>query len=88
MPADVVRLFQQTTKAFGRPSVLVEGCRYDFGPINTVMEDAFIGSSTSMCFRPDPTVKKVLKYFPETTLTRGGCDAGQLARVTEPTSPA
>ena len=42
MAADVERLFQGTTKAFGPPSVLVDNAgRYDFGPIDTITEDAF-----------------------------------------------
>jgi len=65
--ADVKRLFQETTKVFGPPSVLVNNAgRYDFGPIDAVTEEAFHREFNLNVLAPILTVQEALRYFPET----------------------
>ena len=67
MAADVQRLFHETTKAFGPPSVLVNNAgRYDLGPIDIVTEEAFHREFKLNVLAPILTVQEALKYFPET----------------------
>ena len=67
MAADVQRLFHETTKAFGPPSVLVNNAgRYDLGPIDIVTEEAFHREFKLNVLAPLLTVQEALKYFPET----------------------
>src|SRR6516225_5720309 len=64
MAADVERLFHETAKAFGPPSVLVNNAgRYDLDPIDVVTEEAFhravsIGrrNSFAKCFCRSPKI--------------------------------
>jgi 3-oxoacyl-[acyl-carrier protein] reductase len=65
--ADVKRLFQETTKVFGPPSVLVNNAgRYDFAPIDAVTEEAFHREFNLNVLAPILTVQEALRYFPET----------------------
>jgi len=65
--ADVERLFHETNKVFGPPSVLVNNAgRYDFGPIDVVTEEAFHREFNLNVLAPILTVQEALKYFPET----------------------
>ena len=65
--ADVERLFRETTKVFGPPSVLVNNAgRYDFGPIDVVIEEAFHREFNLNVLAPILTVQEAVKYFPET----------------------
>ena len=67
MAADVERLFHETAKAFGPPSVLVNNAgRYDLGPIDVVTEEAFHREFNLNVLAPILTVQEALKYFPET----------------------
>jgi 3-oxoacyl-[acyl-carrier protein] reductase len=67
MAADVERLFHETKKALGPPSVLVNNAgRYDFGPIDVVTEEAFHREFNLNVLAPILTVQEALKYFPET----------------------
>jgi len=64
---DVERLFHETTKVFGPPSVLVNNAgRYDFGPIDLVTEEAFHREFNLNVLAPILTVQEALRYFPET----------------------
>jgi len=65
--ADVERLFHETKKAFGPPSVLVNNAgRYDFGPIDMVSEEAFHREFNLNLLAPILTAQEALRYFPET----------------------
>src|SRR5215831_4887945 len=65
--ADVKRLFQETTKVFGPPSVLVNNAgRYDFDPIDAVTEEAFHREFNLNVLAPILTAQEALRYFPET----------------------
>jgi len=67
MAADVERLFHETTKVFGAPSVLVNNAgSYDLGPIDVVTEEAFHREFKLNVLAPLLTVQEALKYFPET----------------------
>jgi 3-oxoacyl-[acyl-carrier protein] reductase len=67
MAADVERLFHETTKVFGPPSVLVNNAgRYDFGPIDLLTEEAFHREFNLNVLAPILTVQEALRYFPET----------------------
>jgi 3-oxoacyl-[acyl-carrier protein] reductase len=67
MTADVERLFRETQKAFGPPSVLVNNAgRYDFGPIDVFTEEAFHREFNLNVLAPILTVQEALEYFPET----------------------
>jgi 3-oxoacyl-[acyl-carrier protein] reductase len=67
MAAAVERLFHETKKAFGPPSVLVNNAgRYDFGSIDVVTEEAFHREFNLNVLAPILTVQEALKYFPET----------------------
>ena len=67
MAADVERLFHETTKVFGPPSVLVNNAgRYDLGPIDVVTEEAFHREFNLNVLAPILTVQAAFKYFPET----------------------
>src|SRR6516225_7388009 len=67
MAADVERLFHETAKAFGPPSVLVNNAgRYDLDPIDVVTEEAFHREFNLNVLAPILTVQEALKYFPET----------------------
>jgi 3-oxoacyl-[acyl-carrier protein] reductase len=67
MAADVGRLFHESTKVFGPPSVLVNNAgRYDFGPIDVVTEEAFHREFNLNVLAPILTTQEALKYFPET----------------------
>lgn len=67
LAADVERLFHETTKAFGPPSVLVNNAgRYDLSPIDVVTEEAFHREFNLNVLAPILTVQEALKYFPET----------------------
>jgi 3-oxoacyl-[acyl-carrier protein] reductase len=67
MATDVERLFHETKKAFGPPSVLVNNAgRYDFGPIDVVTEEAFHREFNLNVLAPILAVQEALKYFPET----------------------
>jgi len=63
----VKRLFQETTKAFGPPSVLVNNAeRCDFDPIDAGTEEAFHREFNFNVLAPILTVQEALRYFPET----------------------
>ena len=63
---DVERLFHETTKVFGPPSVLVNNAgRYDLGPIDVVTEEAFHREFNLNVLAPILTAQAALKYFPE-----------------------
>jgi 3-oxoacyl-[acyl-carrier protein] reductase len=67
LAADVERLFHETTKVFGPPSVLVNNAgRYDLGPIDVVTEEAFHREFNLNVLAPILTAEAALKYFPET----------------------
>jgi 3-oxoacyl-[acyl-carrier protein] reductase len=67
MAADVGRLFRETKKAFGLPSVLVNNAgSYDLGPIDVVTEEAFHREFSLNVLAPILTANEALKYFPET----------------------
>jgi len=67
MAADVERLFHETTKIFGPPSVLVNNAgRYDFGPIDVFTEEAFHREFNLNVLAPILTAQEALKYFPDT----------------------
>jgi 3-oxoacyl-[acyl-carrier protein] reductase len=63
----VERLFHETTKVFGPPSVLVNNAgSYDLGPIDVVTEEAFHREFNLNVLAPILTAQEALKYFPET----------------------
>src|SRR5215469_13741548 len=67
MAAEVERLFHETKRALGPPSVLVNNAgQYDFGPIDVVTEEAFHREFNLNVLAPILTVQEALKYFPET----------------------
>src|SRR5215469_9317625 len=67
MAADVERLFHETQRVFGPPSVLVNNAgRYDFSPIDVVTEEAFHREFNLNVLAPILTIQEALKYFPET----------------------
>ena len=67
MAVDVERLFHETTKVLGPPSVLVNNAgRYDLGPIDVVTEEAFHREFNLNVLAPILTAQAALKYFPET----------------------
>jgi len=64
---DAERLFRETTKVFGPPSVLVNNAgRYDLGPIDVFTEEAFHREFNLNVLAPILTARAALKYFPET----------------------
>ena len=66
MAADVERLFHETAKAFGPPSVLVNNAgRYDLDPIDVVTEEAFHREFNLNVLAPILTAQEALKCFPE-----------------------
>jgi 3-oxoacyl-[acyl-carrier protein] reductase len=66
MATDVERLFHETTKVFGPPSVLVNNAgHYDLGPIDVVTEEAFHREFNLNVLAPILTAQEALKYFPE-----------------------
>jgi 3-oxoacyl-[acyl-carrier protein] reductase len=61
---DVERLFAETEKAFGAPSVLVNNAGiYAFAPIEAVTEDEFHREFNTNVLGPILTIKEALKHF-------------------------
>src|SRR5689334_13106124 len=62
--ADVVRLFAETKKAFGRLDILVNNAGvYEFAPIESVTEDHFHKQFNLNVFGLLLTTQEALKYF-------------------------
>src|SRR5437879_5614860 len=61
---DVKRLFEETKKAFGSPSILVNNAAvYAFGPIETVAESEFHRHYDVNVLGPILAVQEALNYF-------------------------
>jgi 3-oxoacyl-[acyl-carrier protein] reductase len=62
--ADVKRLFAETKKAFGAPSVLVNNAGiYAFQPLESVTEDEFHREFNTNVLGPILTIQEALKHF-------------------------
>ena len=63
-PADVQRLFEETNKTFGVPSILVNNAGvFEFGPLESVTEDSFHRHFNINVLGTLLTTRESLKYF-------------------------